>query len=346
MKKLFGAISVAATLVGGGPVPAHAGWEWGGALVPGHNQNLRFAAGAILEFEGLVTETTRKLYDVTGNTWKQTLAESYGTSDFNLEGPFGTMGFSLDMAWPFVRLQLDSLFLNPSATATAKRDYYLAVGDDIEYRGKSYDHLMIPKGSQFSAEATGNFTEMNFLLVPVGFSVGEGFRLNPSLAAGLLVFGGRYEIDAGETTGVKVYQNPPVEFAVGGQSGGETFLGAPQWGPGIQIRVGRPDGVQADLQFHYLFAEYDGRTAWLTTADHREKNLDFEHQNVRLRGQVEFPLRRVALNLGVQAQWIQTDGEVTSIPTDPEEILRKQERFDKTFAFRLSSIIATIGLTF
>ena len=69
---------------------ARAGVEWGGCLVPGHNQNLRFTAGAVMNFEGMITETTRKLYDVTGHTWKQDGALSFSSSDFNLDGPYGT----------------------------------------------------------------------------------------------------------------------------------------------------------------------------------------------------------------------------------------------------------------
>lgn len=339
-------ISVALAALGCFLPASLAGVEWGGSLVPGHNQNLRFTAGAVLEFEGLVTETTRRLYDVTGSTWKQSMAESYGTSDFNLDGPYGTLGLSLDMAWKFFRFQLDTTFLNPSTTASARRDYYIAVGEDLEYQGQSYDHLMIPAGTRFSADLTGNMTELNCMLVPVGFTAGDFLRINPSLDFGVLLFGGRYEIDAGETTGVKAYQNPPVDFAVGGSSSGFTILGAPQWGPGIDVRLGKADGLQLDLQVHYLFASYDGSTAWLTTADHREKNLDFDHENLRIRGQVEIPLKRMSLNFGVQVQLIETAGLVSSTATDPDEILALQERFDKEFSFKVNSVMATIGITF
>jgi len=325
---------------------ARAGVEWGGCLVPGHDQNLRFTAGAVMNFEGMVTETTRKLYDVTGSTWKQSLAESYDTDDFNLDGPFGTVGLSLDAAWKFVRLQVDSTFLNPSTDATAKRDYYLAVGEDIDYQGHAYDHLMIPAGTRFSADLTGNATELNLLFVPIGFNAGDVLRINPSFGFGVLLFGGKYDIDAGATTGVKTYQNPPEDFAIGGSSSGYTILGAPQWGPGLDVRLGQADGLQVDLLVQYLFASYDGSTAWLTTANHREKDLDFDHENLRLRGQVEIPLQRLALTFGVQAQWIQTDGTISSSATDPDVILERQERFDKEFSFQMDSVMATVGIAF
>ena len=57
-------------------------------------------------------------------------------------------------------------------------------------------------------------------------------------------------------------------------------------------------------------------------------------------------MKRAALNLGVQVQIIETEGTVSSQATDPEEILEKQERFDKEFSFKLESVLATVGLTF
>ena len=328
------------------PVSAQAGVEWGGTISTGRTQNLRFTLGAVMDFEGMVSETTRKLYDVTGAVASQGDAESYSLNDFNLDGPYGAVGLSLDMAWSFFRFQLDTMFLNPSTRATARRDYYIGVGDDIAYGGGSYDHLQIPAGQTFEAELLGNMTELTLRFVPVGFRAGEFVSIDPSLDFGVLLFGGSYDIDAGDSTGVVQYQNPPENFVVGGSSGGYMFMGAPQWGPGVDIRLGRSGGLQVDLQAHYLFATYDGSTAWLTTADHRDKDLEFDHRNLRFRGQVEIPLKRIALSLGVQAQFIETDGLVSSSATDPDEILALRERFDKEFSFSLSSVMATFGIVF
>lgn len=323
-----------------------AGVEWGGILEPGREQNLRLSVGAVIEFEGMVTETTRKLYDVTGHTWKQDGAESYDASDFNLDGPYGTIGLSFDSAWKFIRLQVDTLFLNPSTEAHARRDYYMRVGDEIEYEGNSYNHLMIPEGTPFSAELFGNMTELNFLLVPVGFTAGDRLRINPSLDFGVLLFGGIFEIDAGKTRGIKTYQNPPEDFAIGGSSGGYAILGTPQWGPGVDIRLGKTGGPQFDMQAHYLFVNFNGSTAWITTAGEMEKNLELDHQNLRVRGQLEIPLKRTTLTLGVQIQMIKTEGSATAVADTPEEVLRLQERFDKDFSFKMNTVMATIGLTF
>ena len=327
-------------------VTVQAGVEWGGSLAPGRNQNLRLLIGAATEFEGMVEETRRKVYDVQGESWKQDLAESYDSDDFDMDGPFGAIGLSYDVAGRFVRFQIDTLFLKPSTRTTAKRDYYLSIQDEIDYRGESYDHLLIPEGRTFEAEIAGNMTELTLMLVPAGVHAGNGLRINPSLDVGVLLFGGKYEIDAGETTGVETYQNPPKEFAVGGETSAWVGMFAPQWGPGLDVRFGQDDGVQIALQAHYLFFDYSGDSGLFTTADHREKELEFEHRNFRFRGQAEIPLRKTTLTVGVQVQMVETEGTIESGASDPEEILARRERFDKEFAFQIQTVLATVGLTF
>ena len=325
---------------------ARAAAEWGGSFPRGHRQNLRLHGGAATRFEGMVAETTRKVYDVTGQTWLQDDAERYDTSDFDLDGPYGMVGLSGDAVGKFIGFRLETSFLQPSTRTTAKRDYYLAVGDDVEYGGRRYDHLKIPAGTPFEAELTGNLTELDLRFIPVGFRIGDAWSVNPSLELGVLFFGGKYDIDAGESTGTTQYQNPPEDFVVGGRATGYAGLIAPQWGPGLDVRYGRAGGVQFVLQGQFLLFDYDGGTSFFTSADHREKNLDFSHRNYRLRGQLEFPLQRTALTVGVQVQWIDAEGTLESQSTDPEEILERRERFDKEFSFGLETVLATLGVTF
>lgn len=250
------------------------------------------------------------------------------------------------MAWKFIRLQVDSMFLAPSVSTTARRDYYLTLNDDISFNGRTYDHLMIPEGARFSADLAGNVTELVLSFVPMGFRLGESVVVNPSLDAGVLLFGGRYEIDAGVSTGVTQYQNPPEDFVVGGQASGLIGMGAPEWGPGVEVRIGKPGGVNWDFQGQYLFFSYDGSTAFFTTADHRDKDLEFDHRNLRLRGQVEIPMRDMAWSLGLQVQLAETEGTISSSARDPEEILARRERFDKEFTFKVQAVYATAGLSF
>ncbi|MDR0993671.1 MAG: hypothetical protein LBN38_03770 [Verrucomicrobiota bacterium] len=325
---------------------AFADMQWGGIVKPERDSRLRLTAGVLFEFEGKVAETQRKLYSVIGREVDQRDAESYNLDDFDLNDVFGMIGLSYDVAWRWFRLQVDTSFMMPSASTTAQRDYYLTINDDIPYNGGSYDHLMIPEGSPFSADLFGNLTELTMMFVPVGFQVGDWLTINPSLDLGVLLFGGFYEIDAGESIGVKTYQNPPEDFVIGGKADGFAGIGVPQWGVGVDMQFGRPGGVNFDLQAHYLFSNYDGSTAYFTSSSHREKNLDFDHSNIRIRGEVEFPVGRRTMIAGLQVQMIDTQGTLESKETDPAKIIENRERFDKEFGLKVHSVLATVGFAF
>ncbi|MDD5708081.1 MAG: hypothetical protein PHR35_19355, partial [Kiritimatiellae bacterium] len=228
-----------------------------------------------------------------------------------------------------------------------RRDYYLSVGSDIDYQGRSLDHLMIPAGKSFSADLFGTATELTWAFTPVGFNCSDSLSVTPSLNAGLLLFLGAYSIDAGEPSGVVTYQNPPEDFAVGGESSGVVGMGIPQIGPGLSVRGWFENDIDLLIQAQYLMFSYDGSTSFLTTASHREKNADIDHSSLRLRAQMEFPLSDgLRLNAGLTVQIIDSEGLISSTATDADEIRAARERFDKMFAFRLSTVMAHVGLTF
>lgn len=326
---------------------SRADFALGGFVPPGQATQLRFNIGGVFEFEGMVEETTRKYYDAVGRYASQRDAENYSADDFDLDGFHGMLGFSLDKNWKGFRLQLDTSFLNPSTDTVASRDYWLSVQGDIDYNGASYDHLLIPAGTPFSMEAFGNLTELNLSVVPFGFRSSDGFlTVNPSLDVGLLAVFGHYDIDAGAPRGVREYQNPPELFAVGGHSKGFAGAALPQFGVGVNLLSGDPDGLQLELDAHYLMMAYDGSTGFFTTAEHRKKDLDLDHRNIRVRGALGFPLGRTRMVAGVQVELIDLDGTLESSATSREEIIARRERFDKEFAFTLHSVMATVGFVF
>ena len=238
------------------------------------------------------------------------------------------------------------MFLNPSIEATARRDYYLTLNDSISYRGHDYDHFMIPDGEHFDAEFFGNMTELTLMLVPFSVRQDDWLEVTPSLELGIIAIGGRYEIDAGESRGITTYQYPPEEFVIGGSVKDWAGIGVPQWGGGVEVRLGAADKTHLDLQAHYLFCIYDGSTSCFTTAKHRDKDLDLDHRNLRLRAEVRFPSEKRTWSVGVQAQFIETDGTLESSETDPKKIAAAPERFDKVFAFELNTVLATVGVMF
>lgn len=321
-------------------------WVWGGAVREEADVHIRGLVGAAFHFKGMVEETERKFYTRQGDPISKQGQETYSQDDFETDDLFGLAGLSFSAAWPWFRLQVDSVFMNPSLDATARRNYYLTLNDSISYRGRDYDHFMIPEGEHFDADFVGNMTELTLMLVPFSVRQDDWLEVTPMLEAGILALGGRYEIDAGESRGLTTYQYPPEEFVVGGHVEDWAGIGVPQWGGGVQVRLGSAEQVHLDLQAHYLFCLYNGSTSCFTTAKHRNKDLDLDHRNIRLRAELAFPQERKTWTVGVQAQFITTDGTLESSETDPKKIAAAPERFDKVFGFELNTVLATVGVAF
>jgi hypothetical protein len=336
---------VAAVLAFGAGNARGAEVVWGGAVREASDVQIRALAGAAFHFKGNVEETERKFYTRQGDPVSKQGQEKYDLSDFETDDLFGLAGLSVSAAWPWFRLQLDSVFMNPSIEATARRDYYLTLNDSISFLGRDYDHFMIPEGTRFDADFTGNMTELTLMFVPLSVQ-DDALEITPSLELGVLALGGRYEIDAGVSHGVTTYQYPPEQFVIGGHAEDWAGIGVPQWGGGVEVRLGAADRIHLDLQAHYLFCLYNGGTSVFTTAKHRNKDLDLDHRNLRLRAELRFPSEKRTWTVGVQAQFIETDGTLESSETDPKKIAVAPERFDKVFAFELSTVLATVGVAF
>ncbi len=337
-----------AALLGIMCLPAVAdGFLYGGRdLEDGRDFSIRGSIGRISDFNMMVQETTRKLYDVTGSYWKQDDAENYNLNDFNIADEHTTFGLSVEKAWRFFTFQFDANMMKMESSTVARRNYYIGVGDGIEYEGETYDRMQIPKYTPFDFEIFGGTVDTKIMMTPFTMRFGPGFRITPMLGIGIFGFVGEYEIDAGPVQGVKVYQDPPKEFAIGGTSSGIMGLGIPEYGGGLEIRVGTPDSVNLVVQGHYVMLTYDGSTQFLTSSAHREKNADIDHKNIRGRVYLEVPIKNSrSVMIGVDYQKIESEAFISSTATDPEEILEKQERFDKEVEFGLDSLRAMVGWT-
>ena len=326
---------------------ANAGAISGGRdLEDSRDFSFRLTFGQISDFNAAVEETTRKLYDVTGSYWKQDDAESYNLDDFNIGDVHVTIGFSLEKAWRFFTLQMDASMINIESSTVAARNYYISLGDSIEYNGQDYDNLRIAEGDPFDFEINGATIDTKLFLTPFTFRPTDGFRITPLLGIGLFGFAGLYEIDAGKTTGVYPYQDPIEYFAMGGQGSGTMGMGIPEYGGGAEVRFGTDGKVNLVLQGHYMICQYDGSTEFIVSSRHRAKNIDLDHTNMRGRLYLEIPIKNSrSITLGAQYQDIKSTAFISSTATDPEEILEKQERFDKNATFGLTAMQAFVGYT-
>ena len=343
----FAAFLVAFLFASG--VFAQAEWDWTSDTPDDRDSQWRLYFGAITSVKGTVDETFRAFYAATGQDSKQALAESYDLSDFGVDGPYQTIGFHYDHAWRYWAFKWDMLFFDISADAHAKRDYYIGVGKDIGYGGRDYDHLMIPKGDDFTIDLLGTMTDIMFSFTPITFFYGsdDDMRLTPSLDLGLVLFGGEFEIDDGSPRGTTVYQNPPVNFVIGGKS--KSFLGggAPKIGAGATFVKGRDGDPLWVSRVDIGYFSYDGGTKPFTSSGHREKELDVSMFTLGAETGFVLPLGdSIALTGGLRLQFLSLTGDIKSKDKSTEEVIAARERFDKSVDFTITTVMAYVGLAY
>jgi len=348
MVKNFFKLIIVPVLVFGMAGSSYAGiFSAGRAVQEKADGHLRITAGSINEIQGMVEETTRKVYVLEGRLEEAASGETYTEDDFNMKGPYPTLGLSLENQWKYFTLQLDVFGFKTDVNTVARRNYYIGIGEDIQYGGREYSNMKIPEGTPFSMDIVGGIVELRGLITPLTFKPSSILRITPWIDAGLMFFGGQYDIDAGESTGTTTYMNPPEDYVIGGSSSGFLGLGLPQIGLGGEIRIGAENAPNLVLQGDYAVCNYEGGSSFLTSSSKNEKNVDIDHTNMRARFMLEFPMSSGRLFMvGAQYQLIESEGSITTMDDTPEEILADREKFDKYAKFKLSSVMGMLGLTF
>jgi len=336
-----------AALLGLGAVPAHAEFAAGRALPPERDAHLSAVGGAIATMDGSVQETSRALYDVTGRSSLQGRREDYDLGDFGMDGGYPTFGLQFERAWKYWTLDCRLLMLTMDTAAVAQRDYYIGV-DGVAFRGREYDYMQIPEGRSFTADFTGLMLDVRGLITPCSWHTRDGsVVVTPWISLGAFLAGGTYEIDAGPASGLVSYQNPPETFVIGGKADGLVGAGLPELGLGGEVRLGRPAERHLVVRGDYAVCQYNGDTGLITTADHRNKEIDFDHTNVRISGGIEWPLSGGrAITTGLQFQYIRTKAEIVSDADTPAAIRAARERFDKDAEFEMTILGAYLGYRF
>ena len=321
--------------------------EWGHPLPEDRDAKWALSYGSLVHLSGHIDETFRAYYKATGQDWKQALAESYSLSDFGVSGPYSTIGLHYAKQWNWWAFRWDLVRLALDASANAKRDYYLGVGDDIKYGGRSYDHLKIPAGSRFEVDFDGFLTSGLFSLSPCTFWYGEETSFTPELDIGLVLVIGEYGVDAGKARGTAVYQNPPVDFVVGGSSDSLVGAGAPMIGIGGELRLGPEDWIQWVFRANLGYFSYSGSTKPFTSSGHRAKDVDLDYLSLSFDASVLLPMtEKTCLELGARLQYTELSAEIKSKARDDAAIVAARERFDKSADFDAISVLFYAGWTF
>lgn len=322
-------------------------FSWGNVCSPERDTRWGVTYGSIESVNGSVHETTRPYYTAVGRDADQALREHYSLSDFNINGGITTLGVKYDRHFEWFGLHWNLAGFKMETSARAKRNYYISTYDEIHYGGKSYDHMMIPGGSNFDAEFIGASTDLTFDFTPFTISWTEWSRLAPFIEVGLVAVVGQYEIDAGPARGTTVYQNPPVTFAIGGNAKSLIGVGAPQIGIGAEYTLGWDDGLQWINRLGLDIFKYDGSTDVLTSSQHRSKHADITLATVTWDSNVYIPLESLrAIVVGMRLQFMDFDGSITSDAKDNETIIARRERFNKDIDFDMLSVLFTVGFTY
>ena len=328
-------------------VPASAGIEWGTAVPEDRDSRWTVSWGAVASVSGRVDETFRAYYQATGQDSKQALAESWDFDDFGFDAPWQTFGVHFEHAWRFASFRFDLSLFELDASARALRDYYIGLEDDVSFGGREYGHLKIPAGSGFSSEFSGGLGSALVAVTPFTLALGENVTLVPEADIGLVAVAGDWKIDAGPARGTAVYQNPPVEFVVGGSSSSFIGAGAPFFGAGAELRVGPDDWVQWITRANGGFFSDSGSTKPFTSSSHREKDLDLDLLMLSLDTSVVLPMdERTCFVVGARVQFLSLDGSIKSKPKDRSAVVAARERFDKEADADMTIAQIYAGITF
>ena len=148
---------------------------------------LQVKLGSVTDISGMVEETTRKLYYVTGNVYKQANAETYDLNDFGMNDAYPSIGIDFENDGKWFSFVMDTLVMKPSVDTVARRNYYVGIGEAVEFNGSSYTSMKIPSGTPFSMDMVAVQTDIGFYFTPFTISPADSFSITPWVGAGLML---------------------------------------------------------------------------------------------------------------------------------------------------------------
>ncbi|MFH0954055.1 MAG: hypothetical protein V1873_06975 [Verrucomicrobiota bacterium] len=347
MRRTLLAVAVALLVV-----PAAHASQWGRNLENRNAASLSARVGSILSVDGTVRETYRPFFDVTGQDWKQKYAKEYTLDELGFTDSYPTYGLEFEKMWKYVTLRVNGMYVNPSSSTTAeRRDAYISV-NEVKFEGKSYDHMVIPKGQAFDADMQSGFFGLRTFVTPFTLEPEDYWaQFVPSIYVGIFGFVGSYEIDAGPAQGLTTYELPPHTYVIGGTGKGDAALAIPEIGIGGELTLGlgerRGRNVNLVVQGHYSLFQFQGSTSDLGIDTRYDKLLDLDYDNYEARVLLEIPMTDgLDLIFGAGYQYVKAFATVEAAAESAEEIIRRREKFDKEISFKMSAVTGMIGIRF
>lgn len=322
------------------------GLEKGRSFDPERRLRLSVTLGEVSNIDGFATETTRRLFEVTGRPQPDNV-DSFSFDELGVDSSDTTMGISLEYLWKWVTLEFSGSFMRAEASGTATRDFFIGV-QEIDFEGRSYEYQVILEGTAYDADLDAALLGLRSSITPVTFGAQGPIQFIPCLHLGLFGFTGEFEVDAGLPVGIQQYENPVRDYVQNGRGQGDVTAFVPEIGVGgeLQFALGERQGrtTRLVLEGGYSIFDFQGETSDLGISARNEKDLDVDYDSINAGVFLEWPWTSgFDFVLGLEARQLQTDAESKAKDRDLEETLRLREKFDKDIHLELTTVNFLFG---
>lgn len=337
------------------PAQESSGGVFSGRALDGDRTfSIRAAYGQIDDLEGSVRETKRASDEAPGESGSDYLnkLENYSLEELGIESSAESYGLQLEKQWRFFTLQIDFSSFEGDANTTAAKEPFAIGVDNVDFRGNSYDYMLIPQGSSFSTEYENMVLAGKGLITPLHIAFAEGgAAFSPWMHLGFLAARSEFSIDAGPTRGLTQYESGPYSYVVGGQGDGSEEIIVPEIGFGGELRmiVGHNNDLPIELVFQGDFAllDFAGSTGDFGVDARNAKDVDMDYTSIEFRGLFEFPVNEgLDFVAGVTYRVLDAVAEVESQHKSSAAQNSREEKYDKEIEFQMSSLYGVVGVKF
>ncbi len=315
---------------------------------PGKRSQLEALIGEVSTLDGFVNETTRRLFEVTGERDPRAGAESFSFEEIGLRTEDVTYGLGFEYMWKWVTLQVEGSIMRAEAQGLASRDFYLGV-EEVMFEGRPFEYQQIEQGAPYFAELDALVLGGRTLITPVTINPGGKAQFVPWLSLGLFSFVGDLDVNAGPAYGVIQYENPARDYVQGGRSTGGATAFVPEAGLGgeVRVQVAEHSGLPVSLVFQggYSIFEFRGSSGDLGISSRNEKDIDVDYDSWDARAMFEWPIsKKHDLVAGAGFRTIRADALSEAQDRSLDETLALREKFDKQIDLEITRVNALFGL--